>query len=839
MSAVRTSLALSFVEKYSVLLINIGATVVLARLLTPAETGLYSVAAGIVNVAQTLRDFGVGNYIIQEGDLTRRRLSTSLGISILLGAVMAGLFVAAAGPLSRTFDEPRLKTVVLILSLNFILVAFAAIGTARLQRDMNFHAALRIGIVAAAVHAGTSILMAYQGFGAIGMAWASVAGISVFLVGNFICYAEDILLPPGFAEWRRVLGFGVLASGGYILQEVGQRAADVIVGRFLGFGAAGMFSRASGLVTLFQQALMNAIAPVALGALALIKRKEQDLTVPFLQFLGYTTAVAWPLLGMMALLAMPIIKVAFGSQWLPAVNSAQILCLAAGIAVLGRVAITMFTATGAARRLFHVQLWAIPILVGAVALGASISIEGAAAGTVVGSLAHAVYALHQVNRSIGTDWRQVCRTLLVSLLVMAASLALPVGVILEWGLGPDRFWPQTILAGGVGAACWVTSILALRHPLGNEIKAALNLVLARMGKAFSRGAERSIFPIETFLKPPPGRGPVLTVVIDAEEEFAWDRAFDAAATSVDNVLRSGLAQEVLDAYGVVPTYAVDYPVATSPQALGILRKMVDGGRCEIGAHLHPWVNPPHDCPVDVLHSYPGNLTPELEYQKLNALTEAIVAGFGRRPILYKAGRYGIGPRTVGILSDLGYELDVSVVPYTDFSSSLGPDFSGFSAAPFLTRHAVTVLPLSVGFVGSLAWSGRYLYPALTGWIGMRLRLPSLASRLGLIERIRLSPEGHCLDDLIKMTRAALARGQRFFMLTYHSSSLLPGATPYVRTEEDRQVFLATLAGYLDFFMGECSGRSEAMSEIKDHLVCAEVGKSELCQSGRGLSEEMR
>src|SRR5579859_23606 len=816
-SAVRSSLAFSFVEKYSVLLINIAATIVLARLLTPAETGLYSVAAGIVNVAQTLRDFGVGNYIIQETDLTRRRLSTSLGISVLLGAIMAGLFVASAGPLARTFNEPRLKTVILILSLNFILVAFAAIGTARLHRDMNFRAALRIGIVAAATHAGTSILMASLGYGAIGMAWASVAGICVFLIGNYVCYAEDVLLMPGFAEWRRILGFGVLASGGYILQEVGQRAADVIVGRFLGFGAAGMFSRANGLVGLFQQALMNAIAPVVLGAMALIKRKEQDLIVPFLHFLSFTTAVAWPLLGIMALLAMPIIEVAFGPQWLPAVRSAQILCVAAGIAVLGRVAITLFTATGAARRLFHVQLVAIPILVGAVALGASLSIEAAAAGTAAGSLAHAVYALHQVNRSIGTGWRQLCRALLASLLVTAASLALPVGILVEWGLRPDRFWPQTIAAGGLGAISWVTCILAMRHPLGDELKAALGPILARVTSVFAASPDRATFPVEGFLSLRAGRGPVLTVVVDAEEEFAWDRAFDAAATSVDNLRWTALAQDVFDAYGVVPTYAIDYPVATSPQALGILKEIADSGRCEIGAHLHPWVNPPHDCPVDNRHSYPGNLAPELEHDKLRVLTEAIAAGFGRRPTLYKAGRYGVGPRTVGILPELGYELDVSVVPYTDFSSRSGPDFRSFSAMPFLTRHDVVVLPLSVGFVGALSWSGRYLYPALTGRVGMRLRLPSLASRLGLIERIRLSPEGHCLNDLIKMTRAALPRGRRFFMLTYHSSSLLPGATPYVQTEQDRQAFIATLTGYLDFFMGDCSGRSAALSEIKDHL----------------------
>ncbi len=107
---------------------------------------------------------------------------------------------------------------------------------------------------------------------------------------------------------------------------------------------------------------------------------------------------------------------------------------------------------------------------------------------------------------------------------------------------------------------------------------------------------------------------------------------------------------------------------------------------------------------------------------------------------------------------------------------------------------------------------------------MRLRLPSVASRLGLIERIRLSPEGHSLDDLKKMTRASLAQGQRFFMLTYHSSSLLVGGTPYVSTEADRQTLLATLAGYLEFFREECGGHPEALSHCKAQLVEMSSGR---------------
>lgn len=121
------------------------------------------------------------------------------------------------------------------------------------------------------------------------------------------------------------------------------------------------------------------------------------------------------------------------------------------------------------------------------------------------------------------------------------------------------------------------------------------------------------------------------------------------------------------------------------------------------------------------------------------------------------------------------------------------------------------LPMSVGFVGLLAPYGHKLFPALSGKSGLTLHLPGLFSRLKLLERLRLTPEGHSLGDLKRQTRAALARGQRFFMLTYHSSSLLPGATIYTGTTAERDRFLATLNDYLSFFLGDCGGRSLGVS----------------------------
>ena len=291
--------------------------------------------------------------------------------------------------------------------------------------------------------------------------------------------------------------------------------------------------------------------------------------------------------------------------------------------------------------------------------------------------------------------------------------------------------------------------------------------------------------------------PTLLVVIDTEEEFDWDGPFNRASTAVANIDSQHLAQDVFTAAGIVPTYAIDYPVATTPSAIAVLEPWRRTGQAEIGAHLHPWVNPPDEEAVTAHHSFASNLAPDLMRRKLTILRDAITANYGAPPLVYKAGRYGIGPETPQILSALGFTVDTSVVPHLNSVDKGGPDFRALPDRPFMTGSGIAELPLSVHFNGHLARFGREAYPLLARF--ERLRAPGIASRLGLLERLRLSPEDHSAADMKRQTQAAMAAGHRYFMLTYHSSSLMPGGSPYARTRADRDAFVATLTKYIEFF----------------------------------------
>jgi len=318
---------------------------------------------------------------------------------------------------------------------------------------------------------------------------------------------------------------------------------------------------------------------------------------------------------------------------------------------------------------------------------------------------------------------------------------------------------------------------------------------------------------------PTSQRPVLLAVVDTEEEFDWN-GFSREATSVSAMGSVHLGQEIFDAFGVKPTYVIDYPVASKPEGYGPLRELAEAGRATIGAHVHPWVNPPHEEEVSPRNSYMHNLDLDLQRRKLVALTEKITENFGSRPRVYKAGRYGVGPETPGLLAELGYLVDMSACPAADYRGDGGPDFTRHTPhAHWMDRgRRVLELPCTGSFVGFLHPIAPRLYPLVFSAVMRRLRVPGILSRLGAMSRLRLSPEGFDLSHLRALTRSLLRRGVRVLTVSYHSTTLKPGCTTYARSAADLDRFLDTIRRYLEYFFGEVGGESMTPLELRTRIL---------------------
>ncbi len=328
----------------------------------------------------------------------------------------------------------------------------------------------------------------------------------------------------------------------------------------------------------------------------------------------------------------------------------------------------------------------------------------------------------------------------------------------------------------------------------------------------------ALFPASEPIRLPPGR-PILCVIVDAEEEFHWGCPVSARNNATSSIRYQKRAHEVFACYDARPTYLVTYPIASDPSAAGVMREYLADGRCDIGAQLHPWVTPPFDGKTDERLSFPGNLPPGLEREKLHRLAETVRDSFQVQPTVYKAGRYGLGSSTAGLLEDEGFLVDTSLIPRTRYTEAGGPDFSTFDYGPFWfgARRRLLELPVTRALTGLMA-SGM---PSVYGMAERKpfrfLRPAGLLARAGLLERITLSPEGSDLAAMLRLTRTLLKRGERIFTLSYHSPSLEPGNTPYVSTYRDLAVFLDRISGFLSFFRDELGGMFLTVKELHDQL----------------------
>lgn len=278
---------------------------------------------------------------------------------------------------------------------------------------------------------------------------------------------------------------------------------------------------------------------------------------------------------------------------------------------------------------------------------------------------------------------------------------------------------------------------------------------------------------------PDSFGTRFTVSVDTEEEFDWGAPLNRDSQGTSHIRAMPPVHAHFAANGVPLTYLVDYPIATCPRSVDILRRALEDGHSAIGTQLHPWVNPPFDEEVNTFNSFTGNLPRELQEKKLRALTDAIEKSFGARPIAYRAGRYGIGPDTLDLLAQQGYRVDTSMRSAYDYSDEGGPDFSAIPNQAF-RAGTMLELPLTTIFTGWGRRGGVTLHRLLT-------KLPKglgLAARAGMLSRIALTPEEMPLDDAKEAVRIALGEGQRLLSFAFHSPSIQPGHTPYVRNAAD-------------------------------------------------------
>jgi hypothetical protein len=279
--------------------------------------------------------------------------------------------------------------------------------------------------------------------------------------------------------------------------------------------------------------------------------------------------------------------------------------------------------------------------------------------------------------------------------------------------------------------------------------------------------------------------PRFIITIDTEEEFDWTGPFSRDAHGLTHLTQIARFQALCEKRHIKPVYLVDYPVAADGFGSEYFGDLAKRGVAEIGLQLHPWVTPPFDEVVNPANSYACNLARDLERAKLFSLYDIVARRIGVHAVSYRAGRYGAGPNTPDLLIELGIKVDTSVRSHFDYSAQGGPNYARHPLMPYwVADDELLELPLTTMFGGAAKKSAPVLFDRAFRSETMR----ALLARGGLVERIALTPEGIPAHKAIDAINLALSARLPVLVFSFHSPSLAPGHTPYVRDARDLELF---------------------------------------------------
>lgn len=476
----RLSFLLSFAEKYTLLVLNTIGAMVLARLLTPAEVGVYAVGAVLVGLVQVLRDFGVGAYVIQAPVLDAQQLRAALGVSIIVAWTLALLVAALSFPASQFYREPGVKTVLQMLSINLLLIPFSAIALPYLRRQMRFSAIFAINVSQCVVQLLCSIVLAMRGWGYLSLAWGAVAGALATLLGTAICRPAALPWLPSWRGMRQIFAFGWYSTAGTLVDEAGVAAPDLIVGRMTGLAALGVYGKAMGVINVFNQLVTAAISPVIFPLLAKQARQGEDLRQVYLTTASYMTALAWPFFGFVALMAPALVRVLYGDQWDAAVPVIRVICLGSALYSLFSMARYVFVAMGEVKAQARLDAMAVPVRVVAVLVAAPFGLVWVGWAVVVGAVFRSWLTYLCLRRLTRMRLAELLDAVKRSAAVAALSLA---GVAVALSLRPDALTAgHLLLTAGVGFLLWLLAIHYVRHELAVECTLATRRALALLNR---------------------------------------------------------------------------------------------------------------------------------------------------------------------------------------------------------------------------------------------------------------------------------------------------------------------------------------------------------------------
>jgi O-antigen/teichoic acid export membrane protein len=468
MANLRRSLVINFFSSSGAALLQFIVSVILARILSPSEIGLFSMTVVFVNFAHVFRDFGVTTYLQREPDLTHEKIRSAIGVVFTSSWIIAVLLFLASGWVGRWFNEPGIIPIMRVLSIGFLIIPFGAITSALLAREFAAEKQAVVNAVGTTSFCASCLLFGYLGYGSMSLAYANLVNIIACALVYIPMRPKGLPWLPAFHHWRSVVHFG----GGLLLSNcittVNNAVPDILLGKLGSARHVGLLSRANSTVTIFTYVAGSTVSYGAMTYMAQAHHRGESLSPIFLRATSLLTGVGWAALALTAILGHDIVMALYGLKWLEAVPAILPLSLSAAVGMMFHYVWTGVTAIG---KPYLAGLPSIVTLVARVAFGILFfdgSLVQFAWALCFATICTAPVIAMQQRHYFGLTATQMLRGLVPSAIVALGSAV--AAALLAWVLPPTLpALTRLLLMAAPLAVVWYFLLRATRHELVDEL----------------------------------------------------------------------------------------------------------------------------------------------------------------------------------------------------------------------------------------------------------------------------------------------------------------------------------------------------------------------------------
>jgi PST family polysaccharide transporter len=404
-------------------------SLVLARLLMPADFGAYAVALAVTQFIIHINDIGLIAATVQWRGKLEEMTATASTLALVFSVVIYAIFFVLAEPFANLAGTPEAAGVVRVLLLLILIDGVTAVRAGALMRNFQQDKIALANAAGFVVTAVVTIGLAANGAGGYSFAWGQVIG--GVLTGVLILYWAKIPARFGIdrAVTRRLMVFGVPLAASLGVEALVMNADYVIVGNVLGATALGFYLLAFNISSWAPGVIGTAVRYVSIAGFSRLSEKESGLTAGAERALPLLLTGLIPIAVLVGTLSGPMIEVLYGAEWLPAARVLSLLMILTVVRMVTAFALDILTGAGSTRATFWINLgWGIvviPVLLFATRAGGieSAALAHAVVGVVV-ALPLTAFALHRVGVRLTTIGRRLVRPLLAGALALVVCLVL-------------------------------------------------------------------------------------------------------------------------------------------------------------------------------------------------------------------------------------------------------------------------------------------------------------------------------------------------------------------------------------------------------------------------------